>query len=69
MRLNFNNVLFVGCWWMYGKIKKYVYCNLYVFSKWDKKKMEENEIVFGSVNIVWKEWSIIWFKKKKLIVL
>lgn len=29
-----------------------------------KKKMEENEIVFGSVNIVWKEWSIIWFKKK-----
>lgn len=29
-----------------------------------KKKMEENEIVFGSVNVVWKEWSIIWFKKK-----
>lgn len=28
-----------------------------------KKKMEENEIVFGSVNVVWKEWSIIWFKK------
>lgn len=31
-----------------------------------KKKMEENEIVFGSVNVVWKEWSIIWFKKIKV---
>lgn len=27
--------------------------------------MEENEIVFGSVNVVRKEWSIIWSKKKK----
>lgn len=34
--IEFNEI--VGCWWMYGKIKKYVYCNLYVFSKWDLKK-------------------------------
>lgn len=38
MRPNSNNVSFIGCWWMHGKIKKHVHCNSYAFSKWDKKK-------------------------------
>lgn len=45
---------------------KNMYIVIYMYLVNEIKKMEENEIVFGSVNVVWKEWSIIWFKKIKV---